>query len=149
MTMKISTGLANHILAIGSVKNALDGGLLHVYAGTEPATADAALGGATLLYTYSDAGSGAGLNFDSAASAGVLAKDPDQVWSSLSADAGGTATFCRFVQSDDDGSASSSAVRIQGDVATLNAFLNLNNVEITAGAPQVLNAFRLGLISGG
>ena len=40
--LKTSTGLRNHMLAIGSAKAALGSGFIHVYEGPEPASADAA-----------------------------------------------------------------------------------------------------------
>ena len=49
MAIKTSTGLRNAMLATGSAKAALDGGRINIYAGAAPATADDAVGGATLL----------------------------------------------------------------------------------------------------
>ena len=40
---KISTALANHIAVSGSLKDALDGFVIRIYSGPEPATADAAI----------------------------------------------------------------------------------------------------------
>jgi len=53
MTIKLSTGLANFRLAGGSLQQALSGGKLKVYTGSQPANADAAPTG-TLLCTYTD-----------------------------------------------------------------------------------------------
>jgi hypothetical protein len=54
MTIRISSGLRNHIMQHGSLKNALHGGKLMIYTGGQPATADAAPTG-TLLATITGA----------------------------------------------------------------------------------------------
>lgn len=110
--MKISTGLANHMLATGALKAALNGGEIRVFAGTIPATADAATDGAVLIGTYKEGGSGT-LHFDADASGGALAKSTSEVWSGTAA-AAGTATFYRHVMPADDNGASPTAIRIQG-----------------------------------
>ena len=39
MTIKSSTGLRNHMMAVGSFKNAMDGCVLRIYGGARPASA--------------------------------------------------------------------------------------------------------------
>lgn len=136
--MKISTALRNHVLAVGSMKSALDGGEIRIYAGAEPATADDAIGSATLLVVIKNGG--AGINFDSAAAAGVLEKAPAEIWGGTNV-AGGTAAFYRHVLSADTGALSTTAVRIQGNVAVAGADLNLTSISLTAGAPQTVDFY--------
>lgn len=50
MTLRISTGLRNHLLSGGSLKDALNNGRIEIYSGSQPASADAAVSG-TLLVT--------------------------------------------------------------------------------------------------
>lgn len=52
MTIRYSTALRNFLQIVGSFKDAFDGGVLLLYSGTQPATADAAATG-TLLATIS------------------------------------------------------------------------------------------------
>jgi hypothetical protein len=54
MSLRLSSGLRNHIAQRGSVKRAFQNGALLFYSGSQPATADAAATG-TLLCTYTDA----------------------------------------------------------------------------------------------
>ena len=54
MTLRLSSGLRNHLLNGGSMKNALSGGKIKIYTGAQPSTADAAPTG-TLLVTITDA----------------------------------------------------------------------------------------------
>lgn len=99
----------------------LDNGYLRIYSGTQPATADTALSGNTLL---------AELRFSAtsapAASAGVLTFST--ITSDTTADATGTATFFRTFKSD-----GTTAVH-DGSVGTSSADLVLNSVAIQAGA---------------
>lgn len=140
MTLKVSTGLRNGLLATGSVKSQLDGGFIKIYAGAVPADADAALGAATLLCTISLNSTGTGINFDTAAAGGTLAKAPAQVWSGVNV-AAGTATFYRHVASTDTGGASTTEPRIQGAVAVAGAEMNLSSVALTNGATQTLDYY--------
>lgn len=135
MTMKISTGLANALLTTGGLKEALSGMHLYIYAGTEPASADAALGAATLLVDISVNGTGGALNLAAAAVAGTIEKEATEVWQGTCV-ATGTATFCRFAVPADVGDASTTAVRIQGDVGVAGKFLNLSSTSLTSGAVQ-------------
>jgi len=60
MTARFSTGLRNYVADKGSYRDALAGGMLEIYTGSQPTTADAAPTG-TLLTTITDA-SGAHTN---------------------------------------------------------------------------------------
>ena len=141
MSLKESTGLRDHLLATGSFKAAMDGGLLNIYAGPVPATADAALDPSNaLLCVISDAGTGTGLNMGAAAVDGVLQKDAAQVWSGTNA-ASGIATFYRHVATGDDGSLSTTATRLQGSIAVVGAEINLTSTTLTSGAPQTINFY--------
>lgn len=142
--MKLSTGLRNGLLSGDSLKALLDGGELRIYAGTTPADADAAIGSATLLVTITNGGSG--ITF-SAASGGVMQKNSGETWSGTNA-ATGTAAFYRHVLTSDDGSASSTAVRLQGSVGLAGADMNLSSVSLTNGATQTINFYSISMPAG-
>jgi len=144
MTLKASTGLRNKVLDTGSLKAALDGGKLNIYAGPVPATADDALGSATLLCAVTLNSTGAGINFDAAAVNGVLAKDPGQVWSGVNV-ASGTATFYRHVATGDTGVLSTTQARIQGEIGTAGKEINLSSVALVSGATQALDYYSVAL----
>lgn len=133
----LSTGLRNHLADTGSLRDALTGCEIRVYAGTPPPTANAALGGATLLCAIS--GTPSGIEFEAAASDGVLVKSAAQTWEGTNA-ASGTATFFRVVPASDAGDSSTTALRLQGTVGVLAADLELSNVDLVAGAPLVINS---------
>lgn len=143
MTIKTSTGLRNAMLASGSAKAALDGGKINIYAGTAPDTADAAVGGATLLCTITNNSTGTGITFDTAAVGGVLSKKPSETWSGAIV-ATNTATWYRHVAAADDGTLSASAPRIQGSVALIGADMNIDP-DFVSGQTKVIEHYVLAL----
>jgi hypothetical protein len=118
MTIGLSTTLRNAHL--DNIRVAMDAGagaaLLRVYDGTRPATGGSAT---TLLaeLTFTDPAAGA-------ASAGGLTFSA--ITSDASANATGTATWCRIVDS-------TGGFVLDGSVGTSGADYNLNTVSITAG----------------
>lgn len=146
MSLKISTGLRNHMLASGSVKSGMDGGVIKIYSGAEPAGPDDSIGAAVLLCTISNNDTGAGINFDATPTAGVLVKSTSEVWSGTCV-ANGTAIFYRFVGLADDGSASTSAKRIQGTVNVVNADLLVSSTTFVSSNVRQINSFAVGMPS--
>lgn len=135
MSMKISTALAKAMLDTGSLKASLNGMKLKIYAGAEPASADSSIGAATLLCTVSDNGGAGALQFEANAIGNVIEKLASQVWRGTNV-ATGTASFCRLVLASDTGTASTSEIRIQGDVGLAGKFCNLTDTALASGAPQ-------------
>lgn len=129
--MKISTGLANALLAEKSLKAALDGGELRLFAGNVPASADEAVGSAVLLGVYK--ASGAGIHFESAADKGALSKAAAEAWTGTAV-ASGTASFLRHVLPADDNGASTTAPRIQATVALAGADVDMTTLTVTQSA---------------
>lgn len=127
--MKLSTGLRNGLLSGDDLKALLDGGEIRVYEGAVPSTADDSIGSAVLLGTYKNGGSG--ITFDAAVN-GVISKAAGETWGGTIA-ATGTPSFFRHVLSSDDGSASSTALRIQGTCGLVGADLNMASLSWTSG----------------
>lgn len=144
MTMKISTALAKGMLDAGSLKSLLAGMKLHIYAGTEPASADASLGAALLLCTVTVDDSGTALSFNASAVSNVIEKNSSETWQGTVINSG-TASFCRLNLDSDTGTASTTQVRLQGDVGVAGRFLNLSNVGLTAGAVQSVDSLSIAL----
>ncbi|WP_296277874.1 hypothetical protein [Pseudomonas sp. UBA7530] len=138
--MKRSTGLRNHMLVTGPLKSAMDGCVIMIYAGTEPASADGAIGGATLLCTISVNGSGTGVTLDASAASGAVTKSPSEVWIG-DVLVSGQATFFRMQKPADAGGASTSAPRLQGSVGLIGADLNFSSVNLISGDARRINNF--------
>lgn len=141
MQISISTGAADAMIGSTGLKGALESGSmeLRLYAGTIPADANDSIGAATLLVTVKN---GSIPLTWSTPSGGVLSKASGETWSGVAV-ADGIATFGRFVHAADTGAASTSAVRVQGDVDTVGAFINLDNPAIVNGAVQTVNSAQL------
>ena len=137
MAEKMSTGLCNQLLDTNPLKTIFSTMRIRIYSGTAPATADAALSGNTLLVEVEE--SGGALTWAASASGGVLSKSAN-TWSGTNA-ATGTATFYRVVNDADDGTASTTAPRIQGTIGTGGADMNLGTTSLVASATFTLNYF--------
>ncbi len=126
MALKRSNVAAN--AEADNVTTLLNGGLLRIYSGTQPTTADTALGAQVLL---------AQLTFNAtaapAAAAGVSTFNA--ITSDSAADATGTAAFFRALKSD------GTTVVYDGAVGTTGAELNLNTVSIVANAIVAVTSF--------
>jgi hypothetical protein len=145
MALKFSTGFRDALLDTNDLKTLFDGGFIKVYSGTVPANADAATTGATELVEYTEDDDGStGLNLDSAASGGAIAKDPAQTWSGT-AGASGTATFWRYEQSGDTGNASTTELRIQGTIGGAGADLFVSSTTFSSATLYTIDFFSLSI----
>lgn len=122
MAMKITNATADAMLA--TIATSLNTGYVRIYSGTEPTTANAALSGNTLL---------AELRFGATAFGAASASGADRVITAnaitqdSAADADGTATFFRALQSD------GTTVVYQGTAGTSGQQLNLSATNIVTG----------------
>jgi hypothetical protein len=133
MALKISTGLRDHMLVTGHLKNGIDGGVIRIYDGTVPATADAALSGNNLLCVISNNMAGTGINMGTTPASGVLGKAAAETWKGLIAITG-TASFYRYSGLTDAGASSTTEKRLQGTVAAAGGDLNFSSVAFVANA---------------
>lgn len=113
------------ITAFAAAVDAGTAAIIVIYGGTVPANGDASLSGNTVLaqLTCSATAFSGISDTGSAARATLAAVTPDS-----SADASGTATFCRILTQ------AAGTVTFQGTVGTTDADLVLNTVAISAGS---------------
>jgi hypothetical protein len=106
----------------------LDNGYIRIYDGSQPANADTAVGSQVLL---------AELRFGTPAfgnaAAGVATANA--ITADASANASGTATWCRVLGSD------GTTVYFDGNVGTSASNLNMNSVAISSGAQVSCSSF--------
>lgn len=143
MTTYVSTGLQRQMLNAGGFKEVMDGSEVRLYAGLRPDSADASIGGATLLCTIKNGSSG--ITFDADTTPGVLLKPSGETWQGTNV-ASGTPSFYRMVKSDDTGAASTTAARVQGDVGVVGSDLNISSGALTAGAPQSIEYYAVSVL---
>lgn len=140
MTLKVSTGARDALLATSPLRDIVGGMVMRLYAGAQPSTADAALGAATLLCEISVNGDGTGVSFETSATSGVLRKEPVESWYGPILTSG-TATFFRMEVPSDDGSLSTTALRLQGTVASAGGDAYLPNTSLIQGGSQAIDYF--------
>lgn len=140
-----STGLRNAMLKAIFTNDTFpkfyDNARLRIYSivGDAPATADAALGSATLITTISDNATGDPLAFDTPVG-DTVAKLPSQTWRGTNV-ASGTIVFWRLEELDDDGTASTTKLRIQGMCGTVGSDMNIQDLSLVSSAPQDIDYF--------
>lgn len=133
MALSLNTALKNKILdGIGNSGAGVnfDSGTLEIRSGTRPADANTALTGTVLATVPLPADAFA------AAASGSMAKSG--TWQDTAADATGTASY--FTMHD-----STSTYRIDGDVATSGADMNVDNTSFAAGQQFTITGFSLNI----
>lgn len=152
--MQVSTGLRDYLMQTGSLKSAMNGAKLYIYAGTVPDSPDDALTDQTLLCTITVSGGGTGVTLGtptSDANSTTIPKASGEAWQGTISNAGGlTATFFRMtgtgVVADSPPSASSTtALRLQGTVSEGAGDLILSETTLVDAATQDIDFFNISL----
>lgn len=143
MAFKFSTEVRRQQCVVGSLKSILDGGVIRLYSGPVPGSADSGLTGNTLLCEITAGGNG--LTFEPVANGATLTKSLSEVWQGDNV-ANGVASFFRYVMPSDSGSQTQGEVRIQGTVGGPADDLTISNASLVQGAPQRLEYFAIALL---
>jgi hypothetical protein len=137
----------------GSLRDIFKRGVLRIYTGTQPTTADLAATGTLLLTITSASGAfvgGAvanGLEFGVAAS-GAVSKLSTQTWSGVAVATGTAGWFRLYGNAADEASTpaiSTTLPRLDGAIATSGGQLNLSSTTITTGATTTIDTFTVTL----
>lgn len=155
MAERFSTGLRNEVAKSGgsSYADALADGIIYLFKGTQPDTADDTEGTATNLVKITLA-SGAfvsgtatnGINLDAAA-LGVLSKAVAEVWSGQNL-ATGVIGWGRFYANTVVQGESTTAIRFDFAVSQSGAELDAGNTSVQLGGTTTLSTFTLTLPAG-
>lgn len=135
----------------GSLKDIMKDGVIKVYSGAQPTSADDAISG-TLLITFTvssgafvEGAFGNGLEFENSPTDGIIEKSASEVWSGVAV-ATGTAGWFRFVgNAADAGALSTTLPRIDGSVGVSGADMNFGTTSIVTGRTYTLDTFSLTL----
>lgn len=145
MTVKLSTGFRNALLNNQGFSEIFSAGVIAVYSGAQPATADNAPTGTLLGYITKDGATFVpgsptnGLTWG-APEGGVIGKSDDN-WR-LTGLAAGTAGWFRLMgNAADNGLASTTLPRIDGAVATSGGEINLTSLSIGIGSVTTIDNF--------
>ena len=157
--LRLSTGIRNNLLqGTGGIAGLLNEGVMDIYTGTMPASADAAETG-TLLVRVSvasglagssgtgggTAGTGVGTNglkFGTAAN-GSITKSAD-VWSGTGK-ASGESGWWRFYATQVLKGATGTAIRMDGNCAVSGGDLNMSDLTVAAAATITIDTFSITL----
>ncbi len=144
--LRLSTGLRDALLGTQSFKDIFMDGVIYIYSGSQPSSADAAVQGTLLGKVTQDAGSFSfgtatnGLEFD-APSDGMIAKAAAENWQ-FEGLADGVAGWARLMgNANDDLAFSESLPRLDFSVGRTGADLNLSNTNIAQGAIHTIDVF--------
>ena len=144
MTIRASSGLKDAMLGEVGFKAALANGVLRIYTGVQPASADQATTG-SLLATITLAGGAFthgsptnGLNWDTP-DGGTISKPSGATWTGTGS-AAGVAGWARFFGNPvDDGSQSTTLARLDMSVGKGTGDLQLTNVNLEVSAPVTVD----------
>lgn len=127
----------------GSWSDLLRNGVIRIFPGTQPSSADATEGTSHLVEISLNSGTFAvggvnGINCNDA-SGGTLSKAADEVWSGVGV-SDNTAGWFRWYDKTRTTGASTSAVRLDGSVAQSGAQLNMSNTAVTNGGTVTIDS---------
>jgi hypothetical protein len=147
MALRLSTGLRTAMAGTTGFGSTFANGVIYIYSGPQPLTADSAVSGTLLGIVTKDGNAFSfgsptnGLAFATAAS-GSITKKLDDVWK-FNGIAAGTAGWFRLMGNATDNLSSSTTLpRLDGSIGVTGADLNLSNISIVIGAPTTIDVFQ-------
>ena len=143
MALRLSTGLRQALLGTADFKTEFTASFLNIYTGSQPSSSDAAATGTLLATIYSD-GASIGISFD-APVAGVIAKAVAETWSGTSGNEGTAGYFRLFEAGGNPAILSTAESRLDGNIATSGANMNMSNTFVANGAVQTVSTFAVTL----
>lgn len=147
MALRFSTALRNATIGTVGMADALSTGVIEIYTGAQPASANDPVSG-TLLGTvtlngaaFTPGSATNGLTFAAAADGAVSKSATNWQFTGL---ATGSAGWFRFKgNAVDAGGSSTSAIRLDGSIATSGGDMTIGNINVTVGAPNTVDQFVL------
>ena len=134
MAITLSTALRQYMMDFG-INSAFDTtGLLEFHDGTRPTTADTTATGTNTLATITLPANA----FLDPSTAGTMSKAG--TWTTAAASLSGTATWGRFKLTTDSGVTGTTDRRMDFNIGTSGADMNVTATAITSGAPITINS---------
>ena len=143
MALRLSTGLRQALLGTADFKTEFTLSFINIYTGAQPSSANDAASGTLLATIYSD-GAAVGVSYD-APVAGVIAKAVAETWSGTSVAEGTAGWFRVWEAAGSPAGSSTTESRIDGNIATSGANMNMSNTFIANGAVQTISTFAITL----
>lgn len=147
MALRFSTALRTATVGATGLAGALENGVIEIYTGAQPASADNPVTGTLLGVVTANGGAFTpgsptnGLTFAPAANGAVSKSATPWQFTGL---ATGTAGWFRFKgNAADAGGSSTTAVRMDGSIAVSGGDMTIGNINITVGSPNTVDQFTL------
>lgn len=147
MTVRLSTGLRNALAGPTGFAATFNKGVIHIYSGPQPVSADAAVQGTLLGVVTVNGGAFAfgsptnGLGFD-APVAGTVSKAAAETWKATGLALGVAGWFRLMGNASDNLGASTTLARLDGSCGVSGADLNISNIAFDVGTPETLDVFQ-------
>lgn len=147
MTVRLSTALRNALAGQNGFGKTFDKGVIYVYSGPQPLSADSAVQGTLLGIVTTNGGAfnfgtaTNGLAFDTPVN-GTVSKAAADAWKFTGLAAGTAGWFRLMGNATDNLGASTTLPRLDGSCATSGADLNISNVNVEVGSPNTIDVFQ-------
>lgn len=147
--LKLSTGLRNAMAGSTGFAGAFANGIIEIYSGTQPATADAAATGTLLGVVTTNGGAFTpgtatnGLAFATPAAGGV--SKSTGLWQFTGIAAGTAGWFRLKGNALDDNTTSTVLPRMDGSIANSGGDMQLSNTTIAIGSPNTVDVFQFNI----
>jgi len=142
MAIRLSTGFRQALLGTQGLKEILDGGVIDIYSGSQPSSADYTETGTKLLRISSTCGTGIsdGLRFGTSA-AGVLPLTTPAWEGTVIAD--GVAGWFRFYGTGGTSGSSSSQIRLDGAVGISGSDMDISHTNLVTATKLSILTFNI------
>lgn len=146
MTVKLSTGARNKLAGPSGFSETFASGVIYIYSGPQPLTADSAATGTLLGIVSKDAGVFTfgsvtnGLAFDAPVN-GTVQKAAADLWQAVGLAAGTAGWFRLMGNAIDNLGVSATLPRLDGSIGVTGADLNISNTAFEVGTPNTIDVF--------
>ena len=146
MTVRYSTGVASSLLT--KMDQDFTNYVIDFYSGNQPLTADEPPSGLWLARAtlngdpFNEGVAANGLNFADPVS-GIISKEAAEDWKYTGLAVGTIRWFRLRANGVDDGSASTTLLRIDGSAGTLSGDMLISNINMVVGTPGTIDVFNI------
>ena len=143
MALRLSQGTRQDMLGVKDFQTAFALSFINIYTGAQPSAANDAATGVLLATIYSN-GTSIGISFDEPV-AGAISKAVAETWSGTAVAAGTAGWFRLYDALDTPSGVSTLSSRVDGNIATSGADMNMSTTFIANGAVQTISTFTITL----
>ena len=141
MALRLSTGIRQALLDTADFQTEFAVSFINIYTGTQPADADTAASGTLLATIYSNNPTDTiGISFDPPV-LGTISKAVAETWAGTALATGTAGWYRLFEAGGNPAILSTTESRIDGNISTSGANMNMSSTTITVGTVQTVSTF--------